>query len=486
MSHSTRSLLAVGLGVFLFNFLFWGEKMGVNCLLFAVFHLVALAVLFPEGRTSRPFLLAAAGVALTAGMVFLHNSMAAKLAFAVSASAAAGFAQSSGLRFVLHGFLQYFTNLPWVLGRFIGSLRGNLPQKIGPEGRSGWRGWLGLSVVPGLVAVLFYGIYYLANEKFARLSDGFWRQLGELFSLDVSLAHVLFVVGAFLMVGAAFWPVVHPFLERRKLASDFMAEPPGLSERETLLVGPLRQSLLMLGLLNALLLLVNCTDVIYVWFGFEEMSAVALKQYVHEGTYLLIASILLAMGVLFWVFRGDLNFWPKAPLLRRLALAWLVQNAVLAASVGVRNWRYIDSYALAYKRIGVFLFLILVAAGLASLWMKIRDRRSVAWLFRINGWAFYLLMVANALVPWDSFITRYNIGQAGRSGIDAQFLIWDVSDKNLRILEEKLPLLIEKQRQPGKPEQVVRADVQYKRARFEAEQAGLSWKSWNLADAANR
>jgi hypothetical protein len=56
---------------------------------------------------------------------------------------------------------------------------------------------------------------------------------------------------------------------------------------------------------------------------------------VHEGTYLLILCILMAMGVLLWFFRGNLNFLPDNERLRWLAHLWLAQNAMLALSVGV-------------------------------------------------------------------------------------------------------------------------------------------------------
>ena len=493
MNHPTRSLLAVLLGVLLFDFLFWQEKMGVNCLLFALFFVTALAVLFPENRFSRPFLWTAGGTILTAAMIAWHNSGAAKFAFMLSAMTAAGFAQATGFRFVLHAFLQYLGNFSIVPGKIVRGLRSKSGENPTQKGRKNWRTWVGLSFVPALVVCVFYLIYYLANEKFAALSDSFWGQIGRWLSFDISLAHVFFVIFAIFVVGAGFFRRIFPILEKKKEAADFLTRvrlaPTKSRIARNWLVGlarEYRQSLVLLGLLNALLLLVNLTDIVYVWFGFEEMSATALKQYVHEGTYFLIASILLAMFVTFRIFRKNLNFYPKNTLLKQLSLAWLIQNGILACSVAVRNWRYIDNYALAYKRIGVFLFLILVAVGLLTLWLKIRDRRSLSWLWRQNSWAFYALLIGNALVPWDTFITRHNLAFPPKSGIDIGFLIFDVSDKNLRILEENKAILVEKQNGTQISADRIESALNEKRAQFERAQNGLSWKSWNAADAANK
>ncbi len=488
-----RSLLAVLLGVFLFDFLFWGEKLGINCLLFSQFFVAVLAFLFPENRLSRPFLWTAAGTILTASMVTWHNSGAAKLAFFLSATTAAGFAQSAGLRFILHAFLQYLSNFMIVPRQMMQSVRGISSKRPGQKRPKKWRGWLSLSLVPLLVAGVFYVIYYLANDQFAALSDGFWRSVGRLISFDISFWHLCFLLFALFAVGAAFFRGIHPFIEKNKFVSDILIRQrtlfaPSRIARPWLtgLGREYRQSLLLLGMLNLLLLVVNLTDVVYVWFGFEPMSASNLKQYVHEGTYFLIGSILLAMFVLFRIFRKNLNFYPKNEVLKLLSLAWLVQNAILVLSVGIRNWRYIDNYALAYKRIGVVLFLILVAVGLVTLWLKIRDRRSLSWLWQRNSWAFYGLLLANSIVPWDTFITRFNLARPTQTGIDADFLISEVSDKNIKILEENKDLLAAKPMNAQLSEGDIERRLLIKRQRFEAEQSGLSWKSWNLADEANK
>jgi len=487
MTHATTRLLAVVLAVFLFDFLFWEEKMGLNVLIFTFVWLGALCWVFPESRSSRTFQAAAGGMLLTAVMVTWHNSGAVKLAWMVSAMCAAGFAQERQVRFVWYALLQYLHSALYTPGALVRSLA---REGSAQQSRS-LRLWSSVSLgcLPFLVALVFYGFYLVANPKFADLSGQFWEQIGHWFSFDISFAHLFFVVFAGFVCGGAIW---QKMTEWNEPTTDFLRRVRRKFDRTYSTVFPLgalrreyQQSVVMLVMLNALLFLVNLTDIRYVWFGFDEEVQHDLKSYVHVGTYALIASILVAMGVLFHVFRNNLNFYPKSQLLKTLSIGWLIQNGVLAFSVAVRNWRYIDFHGLAYKRIGVFLFLALVFVGLVTLWLRIRDQRNSFWLWQWNGWALYALLLLNACVSWDVLITRYNLSGRPRSTVDVEYMIHEISSKNLYVLEEKMEQLEQVEAYPPIDTSEIKKAVAQKREYFNGDQQGFSWKSWNGADARN-
>lgn len=488
MTHSYTRLLATLLAVFLFDFLFWREKLGLNALIFTAVWLGSLLWVFPESRSGHRFQVMAGGMALSAVMVTWHNSGAAQLTWAVSAMCAAGFAQERQMRFVLYALMQYLRSFFFTLGSVFGALTSGSTE--GQRKARTLRRNIGMGCLPLLVVAVFYGFYAVASPKFADLSEHFWGEVWRLFSFDVSLAHLFFVVfGLFLCGGAIF----HKVAKWDEPTSDVLRRVRRKFDRTYSTVFSLlalrreyQQSVLLLMMLNALLLLVNLTDVRYVWFGFDEEVQHDLKSYVHEGTYALIASILVAMAVLFHIFRRNLNFHPNNLLLKRLSTAWLVQNGVLAASVAVRNWRYVDFHGLAYKRIGVFLFLLLVAVGLITLWLRIRDRRTTFWLWHWNGWALYALLLLNACVGWDVLITCYNLSGRPRSTVDVQHMILGMSSKNLHILEKNMEQLESVEAYPRIGAEQIRIAVTRKREYFERDQQGLSWKSWNAADARNR
>jgi hypothetical protein len=204
---------------------------------------------------------------------------------------------------------------------------------------------------------------------------------------------------------------------------------------------------------------------------------------------------LLAMSLVLWAFRGNLNFYaPGLAWLRRLATAWVLQNAVLAISVGLRNYYYIVATGLAYKRIGVCAFLLLTLFGLGTIGLKIWQRRTTYSLVRLNGWAAYVLLLALAAGNWEVWMVRYNL-QRQRLHIDLSFLL-ELPGRTLPALHARRAVLAA----PGCTPVLMRrawsdvSDVEvappYALDRLAAStrewcaeyEAHRSWQSWNYAD----
>jgi hypothetical protein len=196
-------------------------------------------------------------------------------------------------------------------------------------------------------------------------------------------------------------------------------------------------------MVNALLLVVNIIDIDWVWLNFEYKGEINLTQFVHEGTYLLILSILISMGIILYFFRKNLNFYPKKKNLQIVANIWIIQNAVLAVSVALRNMHYINEYGLAYKRIGVFFFLSLVIFGLISLIIKITQKKSSFYLLKVNSLAVWIGFLLFAVPDWDIIIAKHNISDEVKQETDLKFLMqldekaFPLIDKNMQNLENR-------------------------------------------------
>jgi len=185
--------------------------------------------------------------------------------------------------------------------------------------------------------------------------------------------------------------------------------------------------------LNILLLLVNILDIRHVWFNFQ-WNGTYLKQFVHEGTYLLIVSIFISIGIVLYFFRGNVNFYRKSKALKQLAVLWMIQNAILAVSVAIRNFHYISYFALAYKRIGVIFFLILTLYGIWTVVLKIRNQYSVFYLFRNNLMAMFIMILFISFFNWENMIVRYNFNHAKTAFLHYDFLA-EMPDKALPLLD---------------------------------------------------
>ena len=252
-------------------------------------------------------------------------------------------------------------------------------------------------------------------------------------------------------------------------------------------------------LLNVLLLVINGIDISYLWFDFDYMGDVFLYKMVHDGTELLIVSIVLAMLVLLFFFKGNLNFYRRNKWLRYGAYAWILQNCVLVISVLLRDYYYIARYGLAYKRIGVLFFLFMVLIGLSTVFVKIWKQRTSYFLFRVNAWAGVILLVVATTIHWDEFIASYNLQRKDRVPLDAEFLL-TLSDKTLPLLEANLDAFKKAQLKVGEASSSPGSDswsssgtricdtcfaeqLLARKDLYIQQQSNLSWLSWNYADA---
>jgi hypothetical protein len=291
-------------------------------------------------------------------------------------------------------------------------------------------------VIPILIVVLFLILYNVSSPYFNNAFGDAVKQIGELLSrLDHSLV-LLFMLGLFCSVFFLLRTPSFPVISKDTTSSHALVRVRNLGRltRPFLLKRELVSAKFLLITLNGMILIVNLLDVLNVWFNFE-WNGSYLKQFVHEGTWLLIFSILVSIAVVLYFFRGSLNFYNKSALLKGLAIAWLVQNALLAVSVGIRNYWYISYFSLAYKRIAVLFFLLLTLYGIWTVIMKIINRRSAFYLFSRNSMALFAVLVAASLFNWDALIARYNFNHYKTAFIHFDFLSL-LSDKALPDLDK--------------------------------------------------
>lgn len=485
MKKSLFNFVLIIFGSALYANLFWREQLGLNVLLFSMFAIGAAGWRWPEAINRREVQLLSGSVVASALLTVWHHSLLAKATHIISFLLLIGFLQQEKVRFVVFAFLLGLVNLlegPLTLAQ---NLRENLPA------RSNWRQaarWVQLTLVPLGLGAVFTFLYYHANPKFAQAFDFLWRRLSLPFQW-VQLGEKLwpFIQGVFVLgalLGASrLEPLLSsvesqlPFGLKRRQKRFYLWRPAMLG-----LQNEYRASLIAFGLLNGLIFLANVADLRYVWISYGSASAQELSQYVHEGTYLLLFAILLAMAAVIWYFRGNLNFYPDNGWLRMLAFIWLAQNAMLALSVGLRNWQYVAQYGLAYKRLGIFWFLCLALHGLYTLYEKVKNNRSQAFVLYRNSWVVYASLLLFSLFNWDLAITRYNLRANTRGEIDARFLIEEVSDKNLFLLYQCRGRLLEKS---TLDEKELENALHKKWLGFETRRQSSTWRSWNYADARN-
>ncbi|MEL7161939.1 MAG: DUF4153 domain-containing protein, partial [Bacteroidota bacterium] len=312
--------------------LFYQAEMGLNLLLFDGL-LIGLALwLRPELARHRGFVWSVGGLLFAAGSVVIVHGSASLLAHHLTYFLVLGFAQARELRFLWFGLLLGLISLAQGPFRWFGRLR---------EARADSthvRQWsldarIRNLFVAAVVIVPFLALYLAGNGRFLQYASWLADMLTSWeLSPDLIWRCFLCALGALLSV-TLFFPA-NRALRLVRWQSGFRDEllrdelknaprHPRPRPKNLALKYEYQQAVIVFGTLNVLLVVVNFTDLRYVWLAGETLSAATLSNYVHRGTTNLIISIFLAMAVVLFYFRGNLNFLRSATALRPLARLWL-------------------------------------------------------------------------------------------------------------------------------------------------------------------
>lgn len=498
MNTTRYVLITVLLLAIIFDRLFWHQGIGINFTLFSLLTLAILLVDHGWRGWSASARWSALGAVISAVMVTVQGSTIAIIAAFTTLFTCSAFVLAPGLRTTTSALITWAADLVMAPIGLASAAGESLPNT--PSLRKGWR-WSRLTIVPLLVLFAFFQLYRGGNSKFDAMTAGFMEGFGvwlEAFFESVFTPHTLFLLFAaafaasLLMRSVGGWLAEHESglpdaLVRVRLMRPHWKLPLGMAalDRER------RMAVVLLVLVNALLLVVNTIDIQWIWFGFAVEPGMSLKEFVHEGTWLLIISILLSMAILLHQFRGNLNFHPKNRVLLMLASAWLVQNFILGVSVFLRNYHYIGFHGLAYKRIGVIVFLVLMLVGLATLFVKIRRRRTFFYLLRVNTWAAFAMLVGLSTIDWDSTIVKYNLAHWNQGEVDVDNYL-AMSDKVLPLLYADAERVAQQMSKHGENEvrwvtqldpAVFRIELDRRKELFLWRYEEQDWQSWTWADA---
>lgn len=215
---------------------------------------------------------------------------------------------------------------------------------------------------------------------------------------------------------------------RERLAEEY----PSLPELLSLIVNE-HSILRSLILFNILFGLQSALDLVYLWNGVTLPANMTYAEYSHRGAYPLIATALLAATFVLLALRpgSDTN---KNRIIRTLVYIWILQNILLVTSTILRLNLYVDVYQLTYLRVAAFIWMGLVATGLASIILRIALDRSNNWLIRFNFTTLRITLYACCFINFGHIIASYNIAHNDHSRLDANHLC--------RIGEAAIPAII--------------------------------------------
>lgn len=317
-------------------------------------------------------------------------------------------------------------------------------------------------ILPIIIVFIFIGIYSGANEIFGKyaseLGDSIARALTQVFGFifnDLSFERFIHFCLGLALTGGLLITFYDHIVEKIELnLSEELLRKKNKNRLKTLwneitlvFVGSVISKKMALKTeyiiaiisfiaLNILLLILNSIDIWWLWLGHgKQLAETNYAAELHDGTNALIFSIILAMAIIVYFFRGNLNFYSKSKMLKILAIVWMIQNFILIISVFIRDAHYIEVYGLTYKRIGVIVFVLLCIIGLSTVYFKIAKQKTLFYLLKVNGNIWYILLLAFSLINWDVAIVKYNLAHKGTIAFDPDYLL-SLSDKTLPVIHK--------------------------------------------------
>ena len=402
-----RLLAGLVLGVGAFDFCFWG----ITGLGFSLGLFVALltGVILGNRQRLRPSRVTLGLLALLSGAVMaatLETGFTNTLVLAVLIVALAG--------------QTYFTGADSVWGRVISQMI----ALLGAPGRvfwlgarmmeSGFKGGVGsirsllggiLVVVPALfLAVVFGSLLSTGNAVFGSWVNSFLNWIGRELSLYLNFGRIcLWFVAAFVML---------PLLRPTSISEGWWRWTERLPRLPEIVPsrGAFLSSTLVLLVLNVMFFVANLADACFLWSGKSLPPGVTYSGYVHSGTNALTATVILSAVVLTVIFQQSLQVARRREL-KALAYAWIAQNLFLLTSVALRLKLYIQAYDMTVERLGVIIFLVLVATGFVLLIVKILQDRSLSWLIGSSILAVLATLYITQFLDLGGWSANYNVAR---------------------------------------------------------------------------
>lgn len=400
-----------------FDFLFWDQTPGLNAFLFTIIVIGALYFRFKESRRRIPVAALACGALLSGFMVLVHGAGWAFAANIISLLLFAVAISGPQMHSVYYFLPQSLLNLSIVPITMCSKLANSSRQQNSDRR---FIFYLLVVVVPLLIGAVFYAMYLWGSPHFRNANSGVMDAIGNYFG-EYPARHFFFLLWAFCMSG---YFVLRGFVnlpEESKIKRLVRMRKPKPGVANMGLKRELQAGTVLLVVLNVLIATVNYIDIKTVWFDFTVPENFSLKQFVHNGTWILTICVFMSVAIVLWLFRGNQNHFWKSWLLRLLTFVWIAQNMVLTFSVYMRNYHYIGWHGLAYGRIFVVVLMLMTFVALALLMLKVARKFTGHYFFAVNSWIVYAFVVVCSFANWDRVILDYNMSHPNIAQIDYSF-----------------------------------------------------------------
>jgi len=417
------------ISVVLYSFLFYKQSLGINFLFFNLFVVASLLIRDRELLKNKYWIITAIASIVSSVCILLYGNLLSFFAnfFSLSLLSVLSINKNSSVFLALFYSLSSFaSSIVFIIIDFVERRRKRITTV-----KTGVFTKILIGVIIFIVLLLFFFLYQKSNPLFYNFTKDI--------NLDfITAAWIFFTLGGLLLMYGFYYPLKFNNIHQRDVSnSNLISEK---SEEEynqskwrkffSFSVELSAGTILFL-LLNMMLIILNILDINYLWINKVLPDGLTYADYVHQGIGTLIMSIIFAIIVILFFFRSQINYYKNNKVITLLVYFWILQNIMMVVSTAYRNLLYVNEYSLTYKRIGVYVYLLLAFIGLSTTLLKIGYKKSNWYLFRKNAWAAFFVLIIAAFINWDLLITRFNIEKSKQ--VDVNYLV-GLSYKNLPIL----------------------------------------------------
>lgn len=397
MKKFTKFLVTILIFVVLFYHQGW--KPGFNLSIFCLLLWWILSS-FPMKRP-KGFWWFSGTVMLTSLSFAWYGDFLSFFALVLSTLTFGLYLQYSKIKIVLYPVLWIISYITFIFRIFY--FDSWMPKQV-IQGKSGKK-ILAYFVIPLGIGTTFTLVYTSGSRLFASFFQDFFG------NFDILELLLLIAIGLFFMFNLWFPLIPKEVIKwNMRLQNDFAPQKAASLKEKAKSVDLTTQKwsgIISLLLLN-LILLIFIISYNYEQF-FQTLGKTSLSQETHQQVGSVIFSILLVIGIILFYFKSTFNFDPEAVLLKRLSILWIILNSLLIASTFLINSHYIYEYGLTFKRISVYIFLLLCLVGLYFTYFKIKRRKTNSYLFRKMLLVFFITFIVCSTLNFSWIVTKYNI-----------------------------------------------------------------------------
>ncbi|WP_299252860.1 DUF4173 domain-containing protein [uncultured Lacinutrix sp.] len=404
-----------------FSTLFYSQNIGLNLSIFSILTLIVLIISNTNKFKNKATIIYTLLYLVTAAIVFLQHTTLSIITNCVVFFTLIGSITEAKSSIFVNWLNGVYTT---VAGFFHRSFDFNKKEaKPTPKKDIDFLHWIKLIGIPLVFIIVFILLYKNGNSVFNDL-------ISQINLKFINMQWILFSVLGYFIFSNIINPVEVEHTTKLDLETgNSLFKGKNFSEEDLKKEKQLGTTLMLL--LNVLIVFYLVTDIIAISTS-ATSNAETLSNQVHNGINALIASIVIAIVIILYFFRGNLNFYKHNKTLKSLAFIWIILNAVLVILIALKNNIYVSSFGFTYKRVGVYIYLLLTFIGLVTTFLKVLKVKNLLFLFRVNTQIAFAILMLCSTVNWDYHITYYNINYA--QSVDLNYLI-KLSNNNASLLK---------------------------------------------------